>query len=286
MSNTPLLTAHRELYARARVLHRDISLNNLMVESANHSAGILIDLDIAQCLQPQTTTLTPETRDGRYTGETHATPNTGRFSTQDSQTQSRSVGVGTEPEYGVSMPTPILPGGTVAFRALDLCQDEYASSLPRHLYRHDLESFFYVLTWMVAHFHPDRSLDTKGGKESINHTGSDKAAVEPGLSTPESESTILNSSSQRASMLSRWHKGSWTDIRTSKERFLHSSSNAEDREQPQLFPAQSSLSKTWLPALQAMFREGYNDRMRGEVDEETLGGHITYEKFIAILEGS
>ncbi|KAL5631648.1 hypothetical protein ACGC1H_007232 [Rhizoctonia solani] len=34
-----------DLYEKGKILHRDISVNNLMVESANPSAGVLIDLD-------------------------------------------------------------------------------------------------------------------------------------------------------------------------------------------------------------------------------------------------
>ena len=42
-----LPTAHRDLYEKAGILHRDISLENLMVDPNNHRKGILVDLDIA-----------------------------------------------------------------------------------------------------------------------------------------------------------------------------------------------------------------------------------------------
>lgn len=41
------VTAHYDLYKKAGILHRDISLENLMVDANNHRRGILIDLDIA-----------------------------------------------------------------------------------------------------------------------------------------------------------------------------------------------------------------------------------------------
>ncbi|CAE6432857.1 unnamed protein product [Rhizoctonia solani] len=42
-----LLNTICDLYEKAKILHRDISLNNLMVEMNNHSVGVLIDLDHA-----------------------------------------------------------------------------------------------------------------------------------------------------------------------------------------------------------------------------------------------
>ena len=42
--------------------------------------------------------------------------------------------------------------GTGPFMAIELLQQR---SAPRHLYRHDLESFFWVLAWFCACFNPD-----------------------------------------------------------------------------------------------------------------------------------
>src|SRR5258708_29402069 len=39
--------AHHELYEKAGILHRDISINNLMVDSDHPDIGVLIDLDFA-----------------------------------------------------------------------------------------------------------------------------------------------------------------------------------------------------------------------------------------------
>ncbi|CAE6455433.1 unnamed protein product [Rhizoctonia solani] len=41
-----LLDAIHELYTKAKILHRDVSVNNLMVKKANPSEGVLIDLDL------------------------------------------------------------------------------------------------------------------------------------------------------------------------------------------------------------------------------------------------
>ena len=85
--------AHHDLYEKAGILHRDISINNLMVDPSDRSRGILIDLDMAA-------------RDK-------------------------------DPDSGLKLELPPLPGGTVPFRAADLCDHD---PLPRTLYRHDLDS--------------------------------------------------------------------------------------------------------------------------------------------------
>lgn len=97
------IKGHRSLFEKARILHRDISENNIIItdpESANGFTGMLIDLDLA-------------IEDNKRTG--------GRQMT-----------------------------GTMEFMAIDvLCGCE-------HTYRHDLESFFYVLLWMCARCAWDR----------------------------------------------------------------------------------------------------------------------------------
>lgn len=275
-------------------------MNNLMVRAHNHSVGILIDLDIAHIVRP------PKITNNQ---NAYMTPNEARNlqvkidrSTTDVHTsQTRSVGTSTDQHSPItSVPASVLPGGTIAFRALDLCQDD----LPQHMYRHDLESFLYVLVWMVMTYRPGHSTSYGFAEDDrrTRHASEDVSGQNVTLET--------NSSSPTSAMLSQWHKGDWDDIRKSKEKFLHTSD---------ISPTHSPLSSTWLPALQAMFREGYKARRQSkatmnsrayvaqhrtsgvqeattrsnapqtdeyaqEFDEETLGGHVTYEKFIAVLE--
>ncbi len=87
--------AHHELYEKVGILHRDISINNLMVDSERPDIGVLIDLDFAA-----------HDRDA---------------------------------DTGARFDLPSMPGGTLLFRAIDLCATD---PLPRSFYRHDLESFF------------------------------------------------------------------------------------------------------------------------------------------------
>ncbi len=88
---------NRSLFEKAKILHRDISENNIIIadpEKADGFRGMLIDLDLA-------------IEDSKRTG--------GRQMT-----------------------------GTMEFMAIDVLRGA------EHTYRHDLESFFYVLLWMCA----------------------------------------------------------------------------------------------------------------------------------------
>ncbi|KAG6263252.1 hypothetical protein E4U48_006844 [Claviceps purpurea] len=90
------IEAHRSLYMDSKILHRDISINNIIITDpakANRKKGVLIDLDLAKNM------------DEGPSGARHRT-------------------------------------GTIEFMAVGVLLRE------DHTYRHDLESFFYVLIWL------------------------------------------------------------------------------------------------------------------------------------------
>ncbi|OTA60266.1 hypothetical protein K449DRAFT_396212 [Hypoxylon sp. EC38] len=92
------IKAHQSLYKTGRILHRDISSNNIIItkpDTADGFKGMLIDLDLAKV------------KDTGPSGTRHQT-------------------------------------GTVQFMAVEVLRKV------DHTYRHDLESFFYVLIWMCA----------------------------------------------------------------------------------------------------------------------------------------
>ncbi|KAL2044998.1 hypothetical protein N7G274_002773 [Stereocaulon virgatum] len=93
------INAHRSLYLKGNILHRDISENNIIITGTEKKdgnvAGMLIDLDLAKVAGS-----------GR-SGARHQT-------------------------------------GTMEFMAIEVLQGI------DHTYRHDLESFFYVLIWLCA----------------------------------------------------------------------------------------------------------------------------------------
>jgi hypothetical protein len=97
-SERDAIKAHRSLYVKGKILHRDISSNNIIItnpEMADGFKGMLIDLDLAKV------------RDSGPSGARHQT-------------------------------------GTMQFMAVEVLRKT------DHTYRHDLESFFYVLLWMCA----------------------------------------------------------------------------------------------------------------------------------------
>lgn len=92
------IRAHRSLYTKGKILHRDISENNIIITNpkiADGYSGMLIDLDLAKELG------------SGGTGARHQT-------------------------------------GTMEFMAIEVLRNI------DHTYRHDLESFFYVLIWQCA----------------------------------------------------------------------------------------------------------------------------------------
>jgi serine/threonine protein kinase len=96
-----LVLGYRWLYEVPKILHRDISLNNLMLRKEDgHVYAVLNDLDLAV--------------------------------NADVQRQSSKHRTGTKP-----------------FMAIDLIGGESTV----HMYRHDLESLFYVLAWITSRFH-------------------------------------------------------------------------------------------------------------------------------------
>ncbi|THV00268.1 hypothetical protein K435DRAFT_776628, partial [Dendrothele bispora CBS 962.96] len=107
-----VLQAHRWLYDHCRILHRDISMNNIMVRKVDGEIfGVLNDLDLAS----------------RATKEMSAT------------SKHRT--------------------GTRPFMAYELLNPKKVVS---HLYRHDLESFFYVMLCLCCRYNLD---GTRAGKE-------------------------------------------------------------------------------------------------------------------------
>ena len=133
------IKAHRSLYFKGKILHRDISENNIIItdpETADGFTGVLIDLDLAKVVGS-----------GR-SGARHQT-------------------------------------GTMEFMAIQVLQRV------AHTYRHDLESFFYVLLWICAR----RAWETEFGCN---------AADRP----------IKN-------VLKRWYTGTYDDIARNKRGDMH-----------------------------------------------------------------
>ena len=129
------IKAHKSLYLRATILHRDISENNMIITNPKQTkgfTGMLIDADLAKIIG------------GGRTGARYQT-------------------------------------GTMEFMAIQVLRKV------DHTYRHDLESFFYVLLWICARRAWEREFQCKWADRP------------------------------KESMLRKWYTGSYKEIAQSKE---------------------------------------------------------------------
>ena len=137
------------------------------------------------------------------------------------------------------------PPGTITFRSVDLCKDN-----PQEVfYRHDLESFFFVLAWIFTHYDKGKPVL----RDQYRH----------------------------------WHEGDLKSIAGSKMGFLIMASlrlTSPPRLQTSWIVRLAEMFDTAYRS-----RSGFQTRQRRtsipeSFDEETLEGQITYEKFMDILE--
>ncbi|TFY77355.1 hypothetical protein EWM64_g6659 [Hericium alpestre] len=122
--------------------------------------------------------------------------------------------------------------GTAPFMALELLLD----NPPRHLYRHDLESFVYILIWCAVH------LDLDGHDDQVDPA------------------------------VRQWSQGSWQQIYDHKRAFLVSPEHAMNTVYRAVKPAFKPLVKSWIIPLVGMLRDAYGElatqEHRGLIKEE------------------
>ncbi|KAH9925276.1 uncharacterized protein B0H18DRAFT_1009413 [Fomitopsis serialis] len=153
-----VVRAHYWVYETSKILHRDVSTNNIMwFMRDGEIIGVLCDWDLAEDhSNGDRPSIRPSDKAAAATpASTSTSKQAGQPSEQlKSQLKSR-VNSGIEPAAATSqlMPeqTPRYRTGTGPFMALDLLR----SGLPPiHKYRHDLESFFYVYVYATAAYDP------------------------------------------------------------------------------------------------------------------------------------
>ena len=207
------LIAHRVVYKRAGILHRDLSINNVMFGMRSGKPyGIIIDWDLAIDMNPRE-------GDGDGVSSGHRT-------------------------------------GTGPFMAIDLLA---ARKGPPHLYRHDLESFFYILLWSACTF----SLNGREVKK-------------------------------RHRLVEEWTVSNWRDIRDKKAGFF-TRAGFEDLDEAVTAPFRPLLD-SWLRPLAELVawahskatvkvpRKSRSGKHEPLVDLETLDGSMTYMSFLETLD--
>lgn len=126
------------MYETSKILHRDISVGNIMFSRDNSSSGsvrgVLCDWDLAY--DPEDPYATERKQ---LEKSSESTSEIDRDTIVIKEHSDEHVG----PRYRT---------GTGPFMAVDLLTP---GDVPPHLYRHDLESFFYVLVWFCAVFDPE-----------------------------------------------------------------------------------------------------------------------------------
>ncbi|KAA1473814.1 hypothetical protein DENSPDRAFT_873011 [Dentipellis sp. KUC8613] len=163
-----LLWVHHIVNFKAKILHRDLSTENLMFnrDKKKHAYGILNDWDLCEDADTKTHTTTARHRTG-----------------------------------------------TLPFMAMELLCEKP----PVHRYRHDLESFFWILIWAVFHF------ELNGEERPSND--------------------LVNS----------WMHGTWKDMALAKRDFLEGGEELADDLLLKVTPAFQPLIKIWVMPLRAMF---------------------------------
>ena len=135
------LLAHHWVWKTSSILHRDISTNNIMwYRIGDKVIGVLCDWDLAE----QNARGGNITSTRAYAGFVVPTTN--------NQNEEPVTNTGAEtggPENAAAKPR--CRTGTSPFMAIDLLR---SGPVPIHLYRHDLESFFYVLVYVCAVWDP------------------------------------------------------------------------------------------------------------------------------------
>ncbi|TCD68350.1 hypothetical protein EIP91_010988 [Steccherinum ochraceum] len=182
---------HRAVYKATRVLHRDISVNNIMFyyEPDGSVVGVLCDWDLAkEVLDSHVTTevITDDLlmsnlvflTDVEKSGDVPAASEERADASAPAQSSNKPViGSAAEDAGSVLGQERRYRTGTGPFMALDILT--YGIT-PQHLYRHDLESFFWMLVWFVATFKPDENdfgWIHEWSLENLSEVGSKKSAA-------------------------------------------------------------------------------------------------------------
>ncbi|PPQ90629.1 hypothetical protein CVT25_006612 [Psilocybe cyanescens] len=248
---------HYHAYHTGRVLHRDVSENNLMIYQPGITDKDSVDSDKDS-----------DKKDSNKKDSDNATghpsfgspPTRGILNDFDMAAVLNSDG-GIDSDRG---PHHHLTG-TLPFMARDLLlpqayrsNDSLDSSIA-HFYRYDLESFYYILIWAATHY------NLKTGRRVGPKTG-------------------------EKSHLEQWNKNEDGD--TQEAYYAKNSLYSGIYLKPIIVDVRKEwqgLWDKWIEPLSRMFRKGFHAQDMAREDKEadfdyaTCGGHITFEKFMLAI---
>ncbi|KAI0918124.1 hypothetical protein AcV5_002895 [Taiwanofungus camphoratus] len=172
-----VVNAHHWVWETAEILHRDISAGNIMFYRKDGDVmGVLCDWDLAMAKLPENDYIEEDRQldpidesdtifgcsgvadNSEVEGQSeqqikvpaHNAPHILKEEGEDGPAPSDSQVHTTQEKC---RKRPRYPTGTGPFMALDLL---VKGNAPLHRYRHDLESFFFVLAWFCAVFDPEK----------------------------------------------------------------------------------------------------------------------------------
>ncbi|KAH8080724.1 hypothetical protein BXZ70DRAFT_960187 [Cristinia sonorae] len=149
-----VITGHHWVYETSNVLHRDISHGNIMfyrVRDGDNEkvVGVLTDWDLAEKQEGDGVEVSDAEIQNRMAQRD--SEKRSKASPADPTQQDEDIVMAEEDEASKKRQKARYRTGTGPFMAVELLQP---GPTPRHLYRHDLESFFWVLAWFCAVFNP------------------------------------------------------------------------------------------------------------------------------------
>ena len=129
-----VLVVHHWVYETSHILHRDLSTNNIMwYRIGDKVYGVLCDWDLAEAQTDEVISPIPSC-------ERLCPPDVVKSAAHaQSDDNAKPQELPVKPRYGI---------GTGPFMAMDLLRRSLVP--PKHLYRHDLESLFYILVYVCV----------------------------------------------------------------------------------------------------------------------------------------
>ncbi|KAI0071902.1 hypothetical protein K474DRAFT_484638 [Panus rudis PR-1116 ss-1] len=153
--------AHHWIWTKAQVLHRDISVNNIMFRICDGVVeGVLCDWDLSATKDELCELYVPKNPTGIPTIDPGETTLESSFAGENQPDNSGkalqdNIGITGAPEGSARVrQRPRYRTGTGPFMALEqlLCP---AGSTPMHKYTFDVQSFFYLMCWVLGRHNPE-----------------------------------------------------------------------------------------------------------------------------------